>query len=993
MQLSLALFVASGAFAAAGGPVPPGSWTFTAGPVKRTVAIEAGVLRTVSLQAGEKAPVAVEGPEFRLCIGERPTIVSSESYRARPLGAGEFLCTGPGPNVRVRYIPDPAVKVVRKVLTVVCPPGAVPVLLRWIEIESCRPRQPAEYAVSARFPRLGDWGQPVYTTDFFFGVEFPAARSTTRPDGALQLREYPGVTIAPGASWTSDPGVLGCGGSHASVASAFFEYIATLSPFSPNAPRPFIYWNGFRVIKPPDRLGQGLKMIERAREMKRLTGFAFDSWTYDAGNRMYRPDGLFVPWEKDLWPRSRAALEGTGTHLGFWTSFSCIYCTPTQAWGRTQGFALQNPHAYCLAQEKYARAIEQRLVKIVTRYDMHSINFDGMHWGQGFGCNQSGHGHLVGESDEAGVYGTDAVVRRELRIFRRLRRLKPTICLDLFVCGEWASPWWLQFVDGVHTVPGDTVAAGIPSPWLRDELITVRDMQVWSEHRRHRRQFPLWAEDLYGNQVRADHLIDGIQVRGESMGARWEDEYVMALAVRGTISAYIVCCDLHVLAGTRNGLRFLGNVGNWVRANAPIYRHFALIGGDPARREPYGYVHGDGHGRALVGLRNPVIRSQTFSLSIAGDFHLNAPGPYQVTQVYPFRYTWSGVRGGVPLRIPLPGFAVALFEVRSPQRVLPNLPDGRWTVENDRISAAGPDPEIPAPGGGLRLIAPGKPGIHGRLEIPAGTRAELQVRLDLPPGTRTVRAAGRIDDAAAPAAVHFRDRGGRPKSQDAWGLMSLPPGNHTVRLDIDCPVPVRIEAWLEQHMKRRFRSTGIPAPEGLFPARTPAELRHTRRILAPVIAGHFPPLPPGDADLADLRARCIRATTGWGRIGWDRSCWEAEPTLRIGDKTYARGLGVHAPGGFEFFIDGAYRRFRAEIGLHPIPPAKRKSGWPHGSVRFVVLGDDRILFQSPVLGEKDGARTIDVDISGVHILALKVDDAGDSNFDDLGTWANARVSR
>ncbi len=992
MQLTVALIVASSAVAASSSATVLRS-TVEAGPVRRTLLLDSGVLRTAFIQAGDRPPVPCTGPEFKVCIGEKPRVFASDTFDSRQIGPGEFLCTRPGIEVRVHYVADPARKIVRKTLTVACPADGDPLLLRWLELESCRPSQAITYAVSPKFPQLGDWGQPVYTKDFFFGIEFPASRSTATSEGALQLREYPGIRIMPGSSWTSDPAVLGCRGKNGTLADAFFEYVATLSPFAPNVPRAFIYWNGFRVVKPPDRLSQGLRMIERAREMKERTGFTFDAWTYDAGNRMYRPDGLFVPWEKDLWQKTRTALAPLGTHLGFWTSFSCIYCTPTQKWGKTQGFALQNSHAYCLAQEKYADAIEKRLVEIVTRYDMRSINFDGMYWNQGFGCNQPGHGHLVGEGDETGVYGTDAVVRREIRIFRRLRELQPAICLDLFVCGQWSSPWWLQTVDGVHTVPGDTVAAGIPSPWLRDELITVRDMQVWQEHRQRRRQFPLWAEDLYGNQVRADHLIDGITVRGESMGERWEDEYVMALAVRGTVSAYLVCCDLDLLAHTPSGLQFLGDVGNWVRANASIYRHFALIGGDPSRREPYGYVHGDGNGRALVGLRNPTIRSTVFPLRITDTFHLRAPGPYQVTQVYPFRYTWSGVDAGEALPIPLPGFAVALFEVRSPGRALPGIPDGRWTIENGLIVSAGPDPEMPAPTANLRLAVPKPPRITGHLGVPAGTRAELQVRLDLPPNTRDVRATGTVDGAPVPVQVHFRERGYATKSQDAWVLMPLRPGEHRVDLALQCPTPVRVEAWLEQRMERRFRPTGARAVDGLFPALTPAELRHTRRVLAPTIAGQFPPLPTGDADLADLRTRCVRAVTGWGRVGWNQSCWAEEPALRIGDTTYKKGLGVHAPGEFEFFIDASYRRLQADIGLHPIPPAKRKPGWPHGSARFIVEGDGRVLYRSPVLTELDGARHIDVDITGVNILTLKVDPAGDSNFDDLCTWGDARVLR
>jgi hypothetical protein len=193
---------------------------------------------------------------------------------------------------------------------------------------------------------------------------------------------------------------------------------------------------------------------------------------------------------------------------------------------------------------------------IVREHNMASVNFDGMYWGQGVGCNEPGHGHLVGKGDEAGVFSTERVVENELAIYESLREINPEILIDFFVCAEWASPWWLVQVDGVHTVVGDTVAAGIPSPWVRDELITVRDIQVFEEHRRVERQFPLWAEDLYGTQVRADTLIDNVFMKGEAYSERWEDEFVMALPGRGATAVSLISGDMPTLEESRGGVKW-----------------------------------------------------------------------------------------------------------------------------------------------------------------------------------------------------------------------------------------------------------------------------------------------------------------------------------------------------------------------------------------------------------------------------------------------------
>lgn len=963
-------------------------YTYTAGPITREVRLVSGRLHTTALRLAGSAPVRTSGPEFRICLGDEGRILTSDDYRAE-YRQGAFQCTGPSgaPGVEVRYQPDPDRGVVRKVLRLTNPTDR-PLLVRWVEVESFSPGERIAYAVSPSFPALGDWGQPVYTQRFFFGVEFPAARNTALPDGSLQMREYCGVTLPAGGAWQSHPAVAG-GAPRGEVSAAFLDYIARISVHWPNVPRPTIYWDGFRVILPPDRTDQGVAMVRLARKMKEQTGFEFYSWTYDAGFDMYRADGLWVPQEPDIWKRTREALKGLSTRLGFWTSFSCIFDTPTHAWGKTQGFGLQHDAAYCLAEPKYAQAMEDRLSQIVRENDMASINFDGMYWGQGFGCNTPGHGHLVGQGAEAGVYGTYAVVVNKMRIFERLRREKPDICLDLFVCGEWASPWWLTVLDGVHTVPGDTLAAGIPSPWLRDDLITVRDIQAWDLHRRQNRQFPLWAEDLYGSQVRANHLIDGIEVTGEAMAARWEDEYVMSLVARGAVNAYIVCSDLGVIDASKTGLRFLGEVANWVKANPLPFRHFALLGGDPARQEPFGYAHGDGRGRAIVGIRNPSIRTQSFPLKITSDYNLGEPGPYQVTMVYPYRYTWPSVEAGETLRIPMADFQVAILEIRAPSRRIEGLPAGRWTEKDGLVQTAGADPEPARPRVSLALRDAASAEIAGQIAIPGGGRAQLQVFVTPPAGTTDIKPTATIDGAPAPVEAHFRNRGA---SQDAWLLLNVPAGRHSVVVRPNTASPTRLEAWLQVAYTRLFEPTSLAAPAGLLPPLEPAELRRTYPALPATYAvSGLPPMPAGAVRLGDLRSRCVHSETGWGIVGWNRSCWTDDPTLRLGDRTYEEGLGVHAPGRFDFVLDGRNHVFKADIGLHPIPPARRPPGWPKGSARFAVYGDGRLLYRSPVLRETDGPKPISVPLRGVRLLSLAVDDGGDGNFDDLCDWGDARL--
>jgi len=62
-------------------------------------------------------------------------------------------------------------------------------LLRTVEVEHLKVTDECvTSAVDPAFPAVGDWGQPVFTESLWFGLEFPAARSSATPDGVVFLR-------------------------------------------------------------------------------------------------------------------------------------------------------------------------------------------------------------------------------------------------------------------------------------------------------------------------------------------------------------------------------------------------------------------------------------------------------------------------------------------------------------------------------------------------------------------------------------------------------------------------------------------------------------------------------------------------------------------------------------------------------------------------------------------------------------------------------------
>nr|WP_052488508.1 glycoside hydrolase family 97 catalytic domain-containing protein [Streptomyces sp. 150FB] len=129
-------------------------------------------------------------------------------------------------------------------------------------------------------------------------------------------------------------------------------------------------------------------------------------------------------------------------------------------------------------------------------------------------------------------------------------------------------------------------------------------------------------------------------------------------------------------------------------------------------------------------------------------------------------------------------------------------------------------------------------------------------------------------------------------------------------------------------------------------------------------------------------------SNGWGPVERDTSNGESAKgdggPLRIGDRTYDKGLGAHTPSEVTVDLGGTYDRFSADVGIDEEKPDK-------GSVVFEVIGDGKVLGTSEVMGPNDAAHAFDIDVTGVRQLTLRVTDGGDGNDSDHADWADARL--
>ncbi|GAB2849649.1 glycoside hydrolase family 97 catalytic domain-containing protein [Lentzea nigeriaca] len=114
-------------------------------------------------------------------------------------------------------------------------------------------------------------------------------------------------------------------------------------------------------------------------------------------------------------------------------------------------------------------------------------------------------------------------------------------------------------------------------------------------------------------------------------------------------------------------------------------------------------------------------------------------------------------------------------------------------------------------------------------------------------------------------------------------------------------------------------------------------------------------------------------------------------TLTTGGVRFGRGIGT-TPGDKVVEL-GACTRFDATVGVDDeVDGRVDRAAGVGGSVAFVVIGDGRVLYESPLRRSVDPALPISVDVGGVRSLTLRVTDGGDGTSLDNAVWGDARLT-
>jgi uncharacterized repeat protein (TIGR02543 family) len=126
------------------------------------------------------------------------------------------------------------------------------------------------------------------------------------------------------------------------------------------------------------------------------------------------------------------------------------------------------------------------------------------------------------------------------------------------------------------------------------------------------------------------------------------------------------------------------------------------------------------------------------------------------------------------------------------------------------------------------------------------------------------------------------------------------------------------------------------------------------------------------------------SASGWGSVERDTSNGEYGmgdgKNININGGTYTKGLGCHADSTIIYNLDGKYSRFVTDIGA---------DNETSGSVQFEVLADGVSVYKSSILDKSCTAEHVDLNVTNVNTLTLKVTNGGNGYGGDHADWAGA----
>lgn len=520
--------------------------------------------------------------------------------------------------------------------------------------------------------RGGGMGVPLAIGgEIFCGIAHPAGISVGDGD-TLRLAAWPGVTLAPGESYTGKTLVFGAGQA-GGVGPAFVRYLERHGPRRPELQRMFHCYGIHDIAgieEPTDLTGEMLQENLAALEELCRRGIRFDRYWIDTG--WYNPLGDLKDFDPRFFPdgpgRVFQRIRALGMAPGLWTSPAS---GPMGFHAGAPNPHLTSPADMCLAEGKWGGMFRDALLHHVRENGVRGFKFDGM----SLVCHEPSHRHLPGK------YAVEPIADAFIAILDEIRRE----CPDIFYMYYWhfRSPWWLLHGESLYErdilMEGST-AADVPARLLRQSVTLSFDQaahHAWET-------IPLPCGDSLGVWISKWRWANYMGREG------WRDAWVMDIA-RGSLLVQL-WGDLSLLDELDRG--FLAATCAWLDDCGHLLRHPRRILGDPWRAEPYGYAHFAG-GEGTIFLHNPAFAP--CEVTVTFDDDCGVPADWPSCTLYPL-YPRADllpapvctVARGAFLRLRLRAFEVAVLQCSRQPVAVDEAVRRRWPARDEGVGESLP---------------------------------------------------------------------------------------------------------------------------------------------------------------------------------------------------------------------------------------------------------------------------------------------------------------
>jgi hypothetical protein len=515
--------------------------------------------------------------------------------------------------------------------------------------------------------KVGGFGQPVVFQvgqgGAFFGLEYPTSDNNTKQEKGntlIQCRQEIGSKID--APWIeSEWAVIGLT-PNSYVKYWFMKYVESIRV----APvKPYTLYNSWYDLRAADYPSKTptpenvvmnekniLRIIDLIRKnMIEKNNIKLDAFVLDDGWDTYKSDWVL---RKEQFPNGIKPivdeLRKTNTELGMWFGPTGGYSARMDRinWMKDHGYEVvgkgKDYSMLCLAGRNYSSIFNKRVTDF-TKEGVGYFKWDGIQ----FSCSEPDHGHQVG------IYSRRAVMESVIEKCSAVRAINPSMYLNI-TSGTWLSPWWVKYANQIWMDGEDYGYADVPSISARDAAITYRDFVFYDDFKVKDLWFPI-SNLMAGGIIKGN--LEKLGGENEPLD-KFTTEAVLYFA-RG-VSMYELYISPDLLTDAE--WTAMSKAISWAKDRFPLLSQGEMIGGDPRKRETYGYVHFNGN-KGIIAARNPYIIPNKLKVDLNPAYGLDTKAAQLVVErIFPDRWIAPKLyKAGDLLDLSLEGYETAIYEV------------------------------------------------------------------------------------------------------------------------------------------------------------------------------------------------------------------------------------------------------------------------------------------------------------------------------------------